>query len=73
LIFVLAGNYNSAKKWAIAQMLADDEWFCTMDLDELKRASNFHVIILESASELPSTFFERLYTLAQSRGRINRT
>jgi len=72
VIFVIAGNYNSAKKWAIAQSLTDDEWFATLDLEELKKVSNFHVIILESASELPSTFFEKLYTLAQHRGRINR-
>jgi len=72
VIYVLAGSYNSAKKWAEAQHLADDEWFCTLDLDELKRANNFHVIILESASELSSAFFEKVYTLAQVRGRIGR-
>lgn len=72
MIFVIAGNYNLAKKWAVAQGLTDDEWFCTMDLEELRRESNFHVIILESAAELTPSFFEKLYTLAQMRGRIGR-
>jgi len=72
MIFVIAGSYNSAKKWAEAQHLIDNEWVCTLDLDEIKRMSNFHVIILESASELPPTFFEKLYTLAQFRGRMGR-
>jgi len=72
MIFVIAGSYGQAKKWAIAQSLTDKEWFCTLDLEELKNTSNFHVIILESAAELPPPFFEKLYTLAQMRGRINR-
>jgi hypothetical protein len=73
MIFIIAGSYKLAKKWAAAQSFADDEWFCSMDLDEIKNKSNFHVVILESASDIPSPFFEKLYTLAQARGRINRT
>lgn len=72
MIFILAGNYNQAKKWASTQQLADDEWFSTLDLDELKRASDFHVIVLETAAELPSMLFEKLFNLAHKRGRINR-
>jgi hypothetical protein len=52
--------------------MADEEWFCTLDLDELKQAYNFHVIIHESASELPPPFFEKVFSLAHMRGRINR-
>lgn len=72
MIYILAGSYNNAKKWATAQLLGDDEWFSTLDLDELNRASNFHVVIHESASELSPSFFEKVFSLAHTRGRINR-
>lgn len=72
MIFILAGNYASAKKWAIAQMLSDDEWFASLDEEDLKSRNNFHVVILDSAGELSPIFFERLFNLAHTRGRINR-
>lgn len=72
MIFILAGSYSQAKKWAAAQELADDEWFATLDIDDLKQFSNFHVVIHESAAELPSNFFEKLLTVARSRGEIGR-
>lgn len=72
MIYILAGNYSSAKKWATAQFMADSEWFCTLDLDELKSRQNFHVVVLETAAELPPIVFERLFNLGQLRGRINR-
>ena len=72
MIYILAGNYASASKWAAAQMLSEEEWFCTLDLDELNSKQDFHVIVLETASELPPIVFERLFNLGQSRGRINR-
>lgn len=72
MILIIAGSYNQAKKWAASQQLASDEWFSTLDEDEIKRASNFHVVILESAAELPPMFFERIYTVARTRGRIDR-
>lgn len=53
-------------------MLADDEWFSTLDIDDLKSRENFHVVILDSASELPSSFFEKIFTTARLRGRMNR-
>jgi len=72
MIFILAGSYNHARKWAAAQMLSDDEWFYTLDLDELKSTSNFHVVIHESASELSPIFFEKIFSMAHLRGRIGR-
>ena len=72
MIFIIAGSHIHAKKWAAAQMLSDDEWFCTLDLDDLKSRQNFHVVVLETASELPPMHFERLFNLGQARGRINR-
>jgi hypothetical protein len=72
MIFIISGNYAQAKKWANAQLLTDDEWFATLDLDELKSRQNFHVIVLESAAELPSPLFERVFRMAQIRGRMGR-
>ena len=72
MIFILAGNYSHARKWAATQQLADNEWFSTLDLDELKSRENFHVVVLDTASELPPTQFEKLFSLAHIRGRMNR-
>lgn len=72
MICIIAGNYSQAKKWAASQMLADDEWFSTLDLDDLKSRENFHVIVLDTASELSPLYFERLFNLARKRGRMNR-
>jgi len=72
MIFILAAAYVHAKRWATAQQLADDEWFCSLDVADINARENFHVIILESAADLPPRTFERIYTLAQMKGRINR-
>lgn len=72
MIFILAGTYSHAKKWAESQQLADSEWFSTLDLDELKGHQNFHVVVHDSAAELSQPFFEKLFRTAQIRGRINR-
>jgi len=71
-IFILAGTYANAKKWADAQQLDGNSWFSTLDLDELRVRDNFHVVVLETASELSPIYFERLFNLAHARGRINR-
>lgn len=72
MIFILAGNYAAARRWAEAQQLEKREWFSTLDIDDLNSYQNFHVIVHESASELSSTFFEKVFSHAQMRGRINR-
>lgn len=72
MICILAGAHSHAKKWAYAQQLSDDEWFCPLDETHIYGKENFHVIILDSAADIPSRTFERLYQLAQQRGRINR-
>ena len=72
MIFILAGSYKAAKMWAESQHLNDDEWFATLDVDDLKMAKNFHVIIHESAQHLSPGFFEKIYSLAHERGRIGR-
>lgn len=72
MIYILAGTYKHAQKWAAAQQLLDSEWFYTLDLDELKGKENFHVVVLDTASELPPIFFEKVFNLARIRGRMNR-
>ena len=72
MICIIAGTYAHAKKWATAQQLSDGEWFATLDIDELKSRENFHVVVLDTASELPPAFFEKVFHMAQVRGRINR-
>jgi len=72
MIYILAVSHKSAKKWAVSQQLQDNEWFTTLDPDDLKMFSNFHVIVHETASELSPGFFEKIYSLARARGRIGR-
>lgn len=71
MIYILAGTYKAAKQWATAQQLKPDEWFSTLDESDLYGRENFHTIVLESGAELPSRLFERLFSLAQARGRMN--
>ncbi len=72
MIYILAVSHKAAKRWAESQQLQDDEWFTTLDPDDLKMFSDFHVIVLDSASELSPGFFEKLYKLAKQRGRTGR-
>lgn len=72
MICIIAGSYSHAKKWAATQQLSDTEWFSTLDMDDLKGRENFHVVVLDTASELPPIFFEKLFNLARLRGRVNR-
>ena len=69
MIAIIAGNYKDAKKWSESQFLSIDEWFYA-NTDEVMIRKNFNVVVLESASELPPHFFEKLFTLAKYRGRM---
>jgi hypothetical protein len=69
----LAGNQLEAKQFARAQNLSDEDWFFPVDEDDLRTRSNFHVLVIGTAgNNVPESYFNRLYDLAQSRGRINR-
>lgn len=70
MIFIIASTYKDAKKWAAMQQLPCGDWFFTLNEDELYRKNGFHTIVLDSAAELPSPLFERLFSLGQKRGRI---
>lgn len=70
MIYILAQSHKDAARWAKTQQLRCDEWFATLDEDELRRQRDFHTIVLDSAAELPSYLFERLFNLGQKQGRI---
>jgi len=73
-ICVIAGNYQEAITWARGQTLDDDSWFYPFDIEDLKRRSNFHTVVIGSAGQnVPPSYFEKIFNLAQQRGRINRT
>lgn len=74
MICIIAGNYYEAKNWAYGQNLAHDEWFYPDDTDDLQKRCNFHVLVIGSAGQnVPAGYFERIYSLAQQRGKIGRT
>lgn len=73
MICIIAGNYLEAKRWADGQLLDDSEWFYPREPDELLKKENFHVVVVGTAGQnVPSSYFERIFNLAKSRGRINR-
>lgn len=74
MICILAGNYNEAKMWASSQNLAKNEWFFPEDIDDLKRRTSFHVLVIGTAGEnIPVSYFNRIYALAQQQGKIGRS
>lgn len=73
MICILSGNYLEAVRFAEAQNLSPTEWFFPLDEAELSLKSNFHVIVVGSVGEnTPPAYFNRIYELAQKRGRIGR-
>lgn len=73
MICILAGNYLEAERWASGQLLARNEWFFPEDVEALTRKDNFHVIVVGTAGQnVPISYWDRVYTTAQQRGRVNR-
>lgn len=73
MICLIAGNYREAEMWARGQLLSRDEWFYPYTADDLKSRVNFHVLVVGTAGlNVPPSYFERILSLAKSRGRINR-
>lgn len=73
MICILAGNYQEALRYAKGQLLDPDEWFYPTTPDELTTKTNFHVIVVGTAGQnVPSSYFERVLSLAKKQGRINR-
>lgn len=71
MIMVLAGNYMEAKRWAEGQLLEPQEWTYPIDENDIMRYKNFHVVVVGSAGmNVPSSYFERILSLAKQRGRL---
>ena len=74
MICVIAGNHLEAQTWATGQNLEDDEWFYPRDANDLLHRSNFHTVVVGTAGmNVPESYFNRVYDLALTRGRINRS
>lgn len=70
---LLAGNYDEAEKWASGQNLESNSWFYPKNESDLLFKSNFYVLVIGTAGmNVPSNFFERIYSLAVTRGKIGR-
>jgi len=73
MICLIAGNFDEAETWASGQNLSSDEYFYPLDENDLVKRENFHVIVIGTAGHnVPVTWFNKFYDLAQRRGRINR-
>ena len=74
MICIIAGNHKEAETWARGQFLEPSEWFYPSDEHELKRRTNFHVVVVGSAGmNVPPSYFEKIFNLAQRQGRLGRT
>jgi len=73
VICLISGNKDEADTWAAGQNLSSDEYFYPKDETDLITRSNFHVLVIGTAGEnIPLSWFNRFYELAQKRGRIGR-
>ena len=71
MLCLIAGNYLEAQRYANAQLLEEDEWFFPRSEEELKLRKDFHVLVIGSAGmNVPSSYFERILSLAKQRGRL---
>jgi hypothetical protein len=70
-ICVIASTSHEAYHWAKSQNLEDDQWFYPRDTNDLLFKNNFHTVVIGLAG-LHNPQFEKLYSLALSRGKIGR-
>lgn len=70
---IIAGNSLEAERWASSQNLEPDQYFYPKDINELLFKSNFHVIVIGTAGHnTPTSYFNKIYDVAQQRGKIGR-
>ena len=73
MICIIAGNLLEAQRFADSQLLEQSEWFYPADEYELLRRENFHVLVTGTAGQnVPPSYFERIFSIARQRGRLNR-
>jgi hypothetical protein len=73
MICIIAGNFDEALTFAIGQNIPKGDWFYPEDEKDLLDKENFHVLVVGSAGHnVPSSWFDKFYSLAQERGRRGR-
>ncbi|MEX0595468.1 MAG: hypothetical protein WD512_03130 [Candidatus Paceibacterota bacterium] len=72
-ICIFAKNEKEADRWAENQNLSKSQYFYPKDLNDVMFRTNFHVIVI-GIQELSvnAQYFEKIYALAQQRGKIGR-
>ena len=72
-ICIIAGNEEEAYRYARNQGLEKDQYFYPKDVNDLLFKSNFHVLVVGSAGQnVPSSYFNKIYSIALERGKIGR-
>lgn len=72
-ICLIAGNQEEAYRYARSQNLSPEQYFYPRDINDLVFKSNFHVLVVGSAGmNTPSSYFNKIYHIAQERGKIGR-
>lgn len=72
MICIISPTYKQASNFAHTQNLDQTEWFYLSDAEDVKWRSNFHVLVV---GEFPSErlgWFEKVYSIARYRGKVNR-
>jgi len=72
-ICLLAGNEYEAVAYAKLQNIPREAWFYPRDEKDLLFRSNFYTLVVGTAGmNMPSSIFEKIYSLALQRGEIGR-
>ncbi len=73
MICIIAGDELEAETWAHSHLLARNEWFFPKDERDLIDKTNFHVLVVGTAGfNIPVIYFNKIFALAQQRGKIGR-
>lgn len=70
MICILAGSKEEAHRFVRTQEWGNEEWFCPLNLDEIKSKKNFHTLVIGTFWDypIPSTLPEEMYRLAKIYG-----
>lgn len=72
-ICLIAGNEYEALAYAKSQNIPAGCWFYPKTPNELLFMSNFYVLVVGTAGQnIPSSMFEKIYSLALERGKVGR-
>ena len=72
-ICIISGNYDEALAFAKLQSIPKECWFYPKDENDLLFKSNFYTIVCGTAGQnVPSSYFNKIYTTALERGKIGR-